>query len=42
MEEEQFFEGMTEERVERYTKMLDEMWMERERLVDLRERTEIL
>ena len=35
VEEALLFEGRTEERVERYTKMLDEMWSERRMLMDL-------
>ena len=36
------FQGRTEERVERYTKIMDEMWTERVRLMELRERTDVL
>ena len=30
------FERRTEERIERFTKMLEEMWAERGRLIELR------
>ena len=35
VEEVLLFEGRSGERVERYTRMLDEMWKERRRLMDL-------
>ena len=41
-EEVLLFEGRTEERVERDKRMLDEMWTERERLIESREITDVL
>ena len=38
IEEALLFEGKTEEEVESYTKMLDEIWRERKRLIELVER----
>ena len=41
-EEVLLFEGRTEERLERYTKILMEMWTERRRLLESRERIDML
>ena len=38
VEEVLLFEGRTKEKVDGYTRMLEEMWAERERLIESRER----
>lgn len=42
VEEVLLFEGRAEEKVERYTKILDDMWTVRGELIELRERTDVL